>query len=106
MEVTSEAMKNFEADAYKRAHRKVRRIRGFYVSLTGWAISIPVLVCLNLAWGPQFHWFYFPILGWGTAVLVQGVTAFSYVPFLNKSWEERKLRKLMNKDKDNQTTTK
>lgn len=32
-----------------------------------------VLIAYNLLWMPEFHWFYFPLLGWGLGLIMQYV---------------------------------
>lgn len=96
-------MEDFEKIAYKKARHKVREIKGFYYNLMCYCIVIPVLICVNLKFSPEFHWFWFSACGWGTGLLFHGMGAFGYVPFLGRDWEERKLRELMEKDKKNNT---
>jgi hypothetical protein len=47
---------------------------------------------------PGFYWFVFPMLGWGLGVAIHGFTIFG----IGKSWEERKIQELMNKEKNTQ----
>lgn len=97
-------MENPDSIAYRKAKNKVREIRGFYFSLMSYCIVIPVLIYINLTTMPQFHWFWFSACGWGSALLFQGLSAFGYIPFLNRDWEDRKLRELMEKDRTRATT--
>lgn len=92
---------NFE---YERARRKVKEIRGFYYNLLCYCIVIPVLIIINVTFTPEYQWFWFSLIGWGTGLLMHGLSAFGYTPFLGRSWEERKLRELM--DKENEQTKK
>ena len=88
----------FEETEYDRAKRKVKEIKSFYYNLACYCIVIPILVYINLTFTPHFQWFWFSAAGWGTGLLVHGLAAFSYMPFLGKDWEQKKIKELMEKD--------
>lgn len=90
---------NFENNSYIKAVEKVEKIKEFYRNLASYLICIPFFVFINLRFSPQFHWFYFPIVGWGIGVLFHGFEVYNYNMFLGRNWEERKIRELMDKDK-------
>ena len=90
---------NLESSKYLRAVERVEEIKGFYSSLIAFCIVIPFLIYINLEYVPQFHWFWFPIMGWGIGLVFQAFKAFAYNPFLGRGWEERKIQEYMNKDK-------
>jgi sensor histidine kinase YesM len=83
---------------YIRAVERVEEIKGFYSSILAYCLVIPFLIYINLTYVPQFHWFWFPAMGWGIGLIFQGFKAFAYNPFLGKDWEERKIQQLMNED--------
>jgi hypothetical protein len=84
---------------YIRAVERVEEIKGFYSSLIAYCIVIPFLIFINLKYVPQFHWFWFPAMGWGIGLVFQGFKAFAYNPFLGRDWEERKIQEYMNEDR-------
>jgi len=84
---------------YSKAVERVEEIKGFYGSLIAYCLVIPFLIFINLKYVPQFHWFWFPAMGWGIGLIFQGFKAFAYNPFLGNDWEERKIQEFMNKDK-------
>ena len=90
---------NIESTRYLRAVEQVEEIKGFYSSLIAYFIVIPILIYINLTYVPQFHWFWFPIMGWGIGLVFQGFKAFAYNPFLGRNWEERKIQEYMNEDR-------
>lgn len=93
-------MENYnEQDAYKRARKKVREIKGFYMNLICYCTIIPILIYFNLTLMPEFQWFWFSALGWGTGLVFHGLSAFEVIPGLGKDWEERKLREFMEKER-------
>lgn len=97
-------MENFKEDiAYKRVRKKVREIRGFYYHLVCYCIVIPILIFVNLRFTPEFYWFPFSMCGWGIGLLFHSMEVFGYMPFFNKDWEARKLRELMEKEKEKES---
>lgn len=88
-----------ESSKYLRAVERVEEIKGFYSSLIAYCIVIPFLMYINFTYVPQFHWFWFPMMGWGIGLTFQGFKAFAYNPFLGRDWEDRKIQEYMNKDK-------
>jgi len=83
---------------YIRAVERVEEIKGFYSSLIAYCIVIPFLIFINLKYVSQFHWFWFPMMGWGIGLIFHGFKAFAYNPFLGKDWEDRKIQEYMNED--------
>ena len=90
---------NIESSKYIKAVERVEEIKGFYSSLIAYCLVIPFLIYINLTYVPQFHWFWFPIMGWGMGLTFQAFKAFAYNPFLGSGWEERKIQEYMNEDK-------
>ena len=83
--------------AYARAKKRVEQLKGFYGNLTSYCIVIPTLALVNYNtfWG--FQWFWFPMLGWGLGLSFHAFGVFGY----GKSWEERKIQEILNRDKNN-----
>lgn len=97
-------MENFDSEkmAYDKAKKKAKEIRSFYFNLTCYCVVIPILIVINLVFVPQFHWFWFSMLGWGTGLLCHGMAAFGYNPFLGRNWEEKKLKQFIEEEKQKQ----
>jgi two-component system LytT family sensor kinase len=84
-----------ENSSYVRAVEKVEKLKEFYQNITSYCIVIPFLVFVNLYTSPQFHWFWFPMAGWGIGVLFHGLDVYNYNPFLGRNWESKKIKELM-----------
>lgn len=97
-----EDLKDFEELKYEKAKKKANNIRAFYYQLSAYCIIIPVLIFINLTFVPEFHWFWFSMIGWGTGVIMHGMEAFDLNPFLGKNWEERKLKQFVEEEKRKQ----
>lgn len=87
-----------ETQAYKKATKRVKELKGFYGNLTSYCLVIPFLVALNLLTSPHHLWFYWPMLGWGIGIVAHAVSVFG----IGKEWEEKKIRELM--DQERKTT--
>ena len=99
-----ELMENFnqfeEERLYRKAKKQAKSIRSFYISLALYCLVVPTLIYINLTYSPEFHWFYFSMVGWGLGLCFHGMEAFGWNPFLGKDWEERKIKELLEKEKD------
>jgi len=96
-----ESTKNTDYDnAYLKAHRRVKEIKEFYGNLTSYCVVIPFLIFINYYTYWDFKWFWFPLFGWGLGVAIHGFTVFGY----GASWEEKKIREIMQKEKQNNKT--
>lgn len=82
--------------AFMRAKERVEKLKGFYGNLISYCCVIPVLVFINLQSG-GFQWFWFPMFGWGMGLSFHAIETFGY----GKSWEEKKIQEILNKDKQN-----
>ena len=84
-----------ENAAYARAKKRVEELKGFYGNFSTYCIVIPSLALINYITYWDHKWFIYPMLGWGLGVLFHGVSVFGY----GKSWEERKIQEIINKEK-------
>jgi len=78
----------------------VNEIKGFYIHLTCYVLVISVLIYINLKYTPEYLWFLWSILGWGIGLFSHGVRVFNWFPFLDKAWEERKIKAFMEEEKN------
>ncbi|PQJ74323.1 2TM domain-containing protein [Polaribacter gangjinensis] len=85
--------------AYERAQKRVKEIKGFYAHLASYCLVIPVIIFVNLRFTPGFHWFWFSTLGWGLGLFFHWLGIFGFQLLgLGKDWEERKIREFMNQN--------
>ncbi len=82
--------------AFMRAKERVEKLKGFYGNLISYCTVIPILIFINLQSG-GFQWFWFPMFGWGMGITFHAIETFGY----GKSWEEKKINEILNKDKQN-----
>lgn len=86
-------------NCYLRAKERVAEMKKFYTSLFFYVIFIGFLAWLNYytnEW--NYMWFLWAAFGWGIGIVFQAAKAFNWAPFMNKDWEERKIKELMDKE--------
>ncbi|UTN04145.1 histidine kinase [Flavobacterium bizetiae] len=84
-----------ENKAYFRAKKRVEELKGFYGNVISYCCVIPFLIFINLRYSPGFQWFWFSALGWGFGVVMHAFKVFGY----SSDWEERKIREILEKEK-------
>lgn len=90
-----------EKSSYFKAQKKIEEIKGFYGNLSSYIVVITGLAILNITTYSEHLWFFYPAIGWGIGVVMHGLKTFDYMPFLDKDWEERKVKEIMEKEKSN-----
>jgi energy-coupling factor transporter transmembrane protein EcfT len=82
--------------AYHKAKKSVKELKGFYTHLTIYCIVIPIIIFTNLKFEPHFHWFWFSAIGWGIGLFVHWLNIFGFKKIgLGKDWEEKKIKEIM-----------
>ena len=80
---------------YARAKTRVTEIKAFYTHVVTYVAVITLLFFIDMLTGPGL-WFFWPMLGWGIAVVVHAVNLFGVGGFLGTDWEKKKIREEMN----------
>lgn len=89
-----------EEQRYLKAKKRVKDIKEFYVHLSIYLCVVPFIIGVNLIYVPNFHWFWFSVLGWGMGIFFHWLGVFGFTKLgLGKDWEERKIREYMNDKK-------
>jgi len=87
-----------QEEALRRARKRVKEMRGWYMSATMYAIIIPLLWAVNLFMGGKF-WAHWATLGWGFGLTIHGLSVFAGRSFFGSEWEERKVDEIMAREK-------
>ncbi|MBK5207902.1 MAG: 2TM domain-containing protein [Flavobacteriaceae bacterium] len=90
-----------EEDKYIRAKKKVDNLKGFYSNLLSYCLIIPFLIFINLMTSPNHLWFWWPMIGWGIGIIFHAFGVFNHRIGFGKEWEERKIKELMDEDRNN-----
>lgn len=98
-------MESFDQEKYNRARKRVQEIKSFYIHLAVYIIInafILINIYIHTLDGGEF-WqvgHFFTLFFWGIGLAFHAISAFKYNPLFGKRWEERQIRKLMDKDRD------
>ena len=85
-------------EALRRARKRVKDIRSFYVSATMYCIIIPSLWAINLIGGGKL-WAHWATIGWGIGLTAHGLSVFAGRSFFGSEWEEKKVEEIMAREK-------
>lgn len=94
-----------EQQKLEMARKKVEDLKGFYKHLAAYVlvnIFLLVMSAANLDPGESFwSWGNFmTAICWGVGLLAHGLSVYGRNIFFSKDWEERKIKELMEKQKD------
>ena len=89
---------NTEYEKYLKARKQVEAIKGFYGHLTFYIIFNVIIIFINLKYSPEVLWFYWTTFSWGIGLFFHGLKVYNLTPFLNKDWEERKIKQFMDEE--------
>ena len=90
-------------EAYKRAKLRVEELKGFYSHLVVYVVINLGLFLIDFATGRDSWWFYWPLVGWGIGLLIHAAFVFAIEGPRGHSWEERKVRELMEQERGSGT---
>jgi hypothetical protein len=96
MELIMNSNQDFEN--YQKAKKQVKEIKGFYSHLLSYVLVMMILAFVNLKYTPEHIWFFWPLLGWGIGLYFHALKVFNWFPFLDKSWEEKKIHQFMKEE--------
>lgn len=88
--------------ALERARKRAKELREFYGHVATYVVVNTLLVVIDVVDGSAgtsflgLNWAYWPILGWGIAIVVHAVSVF--LPL--GRWEERKVQQLYDKERE------
>lgn len=97
---------NLEQQKYIRAKKKVKSVKGFYVHLVVYVlVNLFLLISQAISdqdWGVLGEWqTYNTVFFWGIGIVFHAFNVFGLDFILGKSWEDKKIKELMDKDKTN-----
>ncbi|MGV3696564.1 2TM domain-containing protein [Flavobacterium sp.] len=89
---------------YQEALKRVKKIKGFYSHLMVFIVINTMIIVVNTSNSsePFWRWQNFTTaFFWGIGLLAHGLSVFLPTMMLGKNWEERKIKELMDKEKNN-----
>lgn len=82
---------------YQEAQKRVRKIKRFYTNLASWAGTSVLLIAIDIFTTGGMTWSRYPVFFWGISILMQ-VFQIIRLQRLDKSWEERQMRRFMGRN--------
>jgi len=89
-----------DEEKYKKAKEKVKEIKDFYSHLLVYVVVNIGIFLINYITSPGTYWFYWPLIGWGIGLAVHWTQVFGVSKILNKNWEKRKVKEIMDEMED------
>ncbi len=91
---------------YLEAQKRVKKIKGFYVHIVFFVVANLFLFILPFILNKQnnlniniVYWTFSNVGFWGLGLLIHGLSVFAPIFFFGKEWEERKIKELIEKEK-------
>ncbi len=93
-------MENYSQLELLKAKKRVKKVKEFYIHLIIYICVNSFLIIVNLLNSSSGYWFIFPLLGWGIGLLSHAAGTFNFIPFLNRDWENRKIKQYMDEERN------
>lgn len=85
---------------YLQAKKRVKQIKGFYIHALVYVLVNAVILILKFQKHGSIEFNDWGIGLWGLGLAIHGLSVFLPNFILGKNWEEKKIRELMEKDKN------
>ena len=97
---------NLNADEikYQQALKRVKKIKGFYSHLIAYIVINTMIVVANSNNSSEHFWrwqTFSTAIFWGIGLAAHGLSVFLPSFMMGKDWEERKIKELMEKERQN-----
>ena len=90
---------------YQQALKRVKKIKGFYTHLMVYVVINAGILIANYNNGNHHNFWswqnFSTILCWGIGLVAHGMSVFIPTLIMGKDWEEKKIKELMEKEKQN-----
>jgi hypothetical protein len=100
-------MQNLDQEmAFEAAQKRVKKLKGFYIHFLVYLVVNVMIIYANYTYSKTttslFEFRNFSTaFWWGIGLLAHGLNVFTIDLIFGKDWEERKIRELMDRDKEN-----
>jgi hypothetical protein len=95
-----------DQDKYKRAKKRIEELKGFYGHLSVYLLvnaGILAAIYISARNDGESFWqagHFFTLIFWGIGLVFHAAYTFNINLFFGKKWEERQIRKYIEKDKE------
>jgi hypothetical protein len=99
-------MENLDEIKYQEALKRVKKIKGFYTHAIVYVVINLMIAIVNiqhLGEGESYFQFknFSTAFFWGIGLVAHGLSVFLPSMVMGKNWEEKKIKELMDKEKNN-----
>jgi len=95
-----------EEKIYKKAKKKVKAKKGFYMHLGIYLVMGAFFFTMNMVEWDGEYWFFMPMLPWGISIAIHYLSVFGLPGGkLSAEWEEEELEKELNRQRRIQGVT-
>ena len=99
-------MENLDEIKYQEALKRVKKIKGFYTHAIVYVVINLMIAIINiqhLGEGESYFQFknFSTAFFWGIGLVAHGLSVFLPSMVMGKNWEEKKIKELMDKEKNN-----
>ncbi len=98
-------MESYNEEKLRRAKKRVQELKGFYIHLAVYLL-VNIFILINIYietrndGGTFWKWgHFFTLFFWGIGLAFHAIKVFNLNPFFGKDWEQRQIRKYIEKDK-------
>lgn len=99
-------MENMNSEKLNRAKKRVEELKGFYIHAAIYTVIntfILVNIFISIGYDDESFWqfghFVTPFF-WGIGLFFHASKVFNFNPLFNKDWEQRQIKKYMEKDRE------
>lgn len=85
-------------EEYIRASARMEELKAFYSHVAAYFLVNPFLIFVNYMTYWDYKWFWYPMAGWGVAVIIHGLITFGF----GSEWEKRKIEQIIKEEKNKQ----
>ena len=89
-----------EDKIYRKATAKVNQMKDFHGHFLTFCIALPLIILADVYYTPDILWSIPAIIIWGLSVAIHWFYITDRIPFFNRKWEEKKIREIMEKERD------
>jgi len=93
-------MENYSQIELLKAKKRVKKIKEFYIHLIVYICVNSFFIIITLLNNDGNYWFLFPLIGWGIGLFSHAAGTFNFIPFLNKEWENKKIKQYMDEERN------
>ena len=68
----------YNQEIYQRAKKRVEAKLSFYQHFAIYVVVIALLIGINYTTSTEYLWFWWPLAGWGIAVVIHALTTFIF----------------------------